>query len=603
MMKRLFNERKYDVVIKLLDGEEFRTEATKSTLGRDVLDQVCEHVGLDEADFFGLKFVSPKDRQLSWIDNVKTLGKQMGPGPYHLVFRVKFYPPNPAVVHEDITRYHIVLQVRDDLLKERLICSVPIHALLSSYLIQAEKGDYDPIEHRQGYLDGLKFMPNQAEDFLGKVAEFHKKHKGFTPAEAEFHYLDNARKIPLYAMDLHDAIDGDGTNVIIGVSEKGIHVILKGREISKFSWSNIHKVYFKSKRFYLDIRVVTETEYDDLTIGFRCRSRTELKRLYRSAIDHHTFFRRDASVIGGQKVAFFKLGSRFRYSGRKTFQQLKTSSHSRAPPTFQRVSSERLSKSTSHAKREMGVEKRAAAKAERHDLKDANDKKLTTDDCGTADDGSPCISRDIVIMPTDETPSIESEETPAEAKPVDNNLAVTITISPPTPIPGGRRSGENGDSPESYEVIESPDIEIEGTGNEREASGTPEGSETQEAPQTTPDAPQTTPDGEVPQDCVEIRLVEKSGVEHTLDGDVSIDKNSSFVTETQVITHSESSGGESITEMKSTTTIITTKTEVITVNETSEEIVVVEEQTTNTTTDTTPDTTSDITTDITTDMA
>lgn len=175
-------------------------------------------------------------------------------------------------------------------------------------------------------------------------------------------------------------------------------------------------------------------------------------------------------------------------------------------------------------------------------------------------------------MPTDETPSIESEETPAEAKPVDNNLAVTITISPPTPIPGGRRSGENGDSPESYEVIESPDIETEGTGNEREASEAPEGSETPEAPQTPPDAPQTTPDGEVPQDCVEIRLVEKSGVEHTLDGDVSIDKNSSFVTETQVITHSESSGGESITEMKSTTTIITTKTEVITVNETSEEV-------------------------------
>ena len=168
-------------------------------------------------------------------------------------------------------------------------------------------------------------------------------------------------------------------------------------------------------------------------------------------------------------------------------------------------------------------------------------------------------------MPTDETPSVESEKTPVEAKPVDNSLAVTITISPPTPIPGGRRSGEDGDSPESYDVIESPDVEAEDTGSEREGSEIPEPSET-------PEAPQTTPDGEVPEDCVEIKLVEKTGVEHSRDGDISIDKNSSVVTETQVITHSESSGGESVTEMKTRTTTITTKTEVITVNETSEEV-------------------------------
>ena len=168
-------------------------------------------------------------------------------------------------------------------------------------------------------------------------------------------------------------------------------------------------------------------------------------------------------------------------------------------------------------------------------------------------------------MPTDETPSVESEKTPVEAKPIDNNLAVTITISPPTPIPGGRRSGEDGDSPESYDVIESPDIETEVTGSEIEASEVPKANEK-------PEVPQTTPDGEVPEDCVEIKLVEKTGVEHSLNGDVSIDKNSSVVTETQVITHSESSRGESVTEMKTRTTTITTKTEVITVNETSEEV-------------------------------
>eukprot|EP00795_Rhopilema_esculentum_P008243 gene8244-14186_t len=613
MMKRIFNERKFTAVVRLLDGDEFQTEVTKSTLGRDIFELVCQHVGLEETDFFGLKFVCPKDRQLSWLDHAKTVGKQMGNGPYHLAFHVKFYPPNPAAVNEDLTRYQIVLQVRDDLLKKRLICSVPIHALLASFLIQAEKGDYDPAEHPKNYIDGLQFMPNQDDSFTEKVHEFHKNRKNLTPADAEFQYLDNARKIPLYGMDLHEALDGDGTNIVIGVSGNGIHVILKGREMSKFSWSNIHKVYFKSKRFYLDVRVVTEVEYEDLTIGFRCRSRTELKRLYRSAVDHHTFFRevshghqrngsqraapkgtalkeqppkrqppkrqpqlssvigmcltdtkwvepsychwRDALILGEQKVSFFRLGSRFRYSGKKTLQQLKTTTHTRPLQTFQRVSSQRLSSAQPRSKHEAAESRKKDSENKVKDTGSGAGTKHQINEVNSCeDDGSPSISRDVVIVPTED--SVKEKGNADKPKATNNCLAVKITISPPTPVPGERRTVDVDDSCEDFEVIESNENELE------ESDVTSDVKPSEDPPSQTEDslsqAPRGEPEGQSGQ---EVETVEK-----------------------QVIQRVETTDSESFEEitsrMETTTTVTTktiTKTEIITVD-LNEETVVVEEE-------------------------
>lgn len=528
--------------MKLLDGDEFKTEVTKSTKGKELLEKVCKHVGLEEVEFFGMKYKYSKDGQLSWLDVAKTFGKQIGTGPYQLIFHVKFYPPHPSAIHEDITRYNLVLQVRDDLLKERLVCSVPIHALLASYLIQAEKGDFDPVDHKSDYLKGLHFMPNQADDFLDRVREFHKKHTGLTPADSEFHYLDNARKIPLYGMDLHDAFDGENTSVILGVSESGFHVIQKGRQISKFSWSNVHKVYFKSKRFFLDIRVVSEVEYEDLTIGFKCRSRTELKRLYRSGVDHHTFFRRDAAVLGIQKVSFFKLGSRFRYSGRKTFQQLKTSSKSRVPPSFERVSSMRLSTVPSSKKAVDSGEKRKIAEST-----DENPEQATKTDSPTkdatdkVDDDSPCISRDALVVPAEEE---TSKDDPAGAanKHIHQLPVVSINILPPTPKPSPAHkhhtTNENGPDTSDDDSTTS-EIEAAAAVIEKEAE-------------------QVSPDNEI----------------ETHDGEAAV------TTETHVTETVVSSSGIETTETTTTTVLMTTTTtEIITIDGDGEEMVVVEETT------------------------
>lgn len=97
--------------------------------------------------------------------------------PWKFNFEVKFYPPDPAQLQEDITRYQLCLQIRNDIITGRLLCSYVTHALLGSYLVQSEVGDYDPEEHGRTYLKDFKFAPNQTPELVEKVMDLHKTHK------------------------------------------------------------------------------------------------------------------------------------------------------------------------------------------------------------------------------------------------------------------------------------------------------------------------------------------------------------------------------------------------------------------------------------------
>ena len=97
--------------------------------------------------------------------------------PWKFNFEVKFYPPDPAQLQEDITRYQLCLQIRNDILNNRLPCTLVTHALLGSYLVQSELGDYDSDTMGYNYLSEFRFAPNQTRDLEEKVMDLHKTHK------------------------------------------------------------------------------------------------------------------------------------------------------------------------------------------------------------------------------------------------------------------------------------------------------------------------------------------------------------------------------------------------------------------------------------------
>ncbi|XP_078614046.1 protein 4.1-like isoform X45 [Branchiostoma floridae x Branchiostoma japonicum] len=334
--------------VLLLDGTEYEVELDKKAKGQQLFDMICDHMNLLEKDYFGITYTDPQDQKY-WLDPLKAIGKQIAGAPWVFGFNVKFYPPDPSQLQEDITRYQLCLQIRDDILKGRLPCSFVTHALLGSYIVQSELGDYDPEEHSADYLSEFKFAPNQTKELEEKVMELHKTHKGQTPAEAELHYLENAKKLAMYGVDLHHAKvrqdekdDSEGVDIMLGVCANGLLIYRDRLRINRFAWPKILKISYKRSNFYIKIRP-GEFEQFESTIGFKLPNHRAAKRLWKVCVEHHTFFRL-VSPEPPPKSKILRLGSKFRYSGRTQHQTRQISALiDRPAPNFERTLSKRFS--------------------------------------------------------------------------------------------------------------------------------------------------------------------------------------------------------------------------------------------------------------------
>ncbi|XP_078396367.1 band 4.1-like protein 3 isoform X3 [Cetorhinus maximus] len=330
--------------VTLLDGSEHTCEVEKRAKGQVLFDKVCGQLNLLEKDYFGLTF-RDSENQKNWLDPAKEIKKQIRSGLWQFAFNVKFYPPDPAQLSEDITRYYLCLQLRDDIVSGRLPCSFATHVLLGSYTVQAELGDYDPDEYGTDYISEFRFAPNETKELEEKVIELHKSHKGMTPAEAEMHFLENAKKLSMYGVDLHHAKDSEGVDIMLGVCASGLLIYRDRLRINRFAWPKVLKISYKRNNFYIKIRP-SEHEQFESTIGFKLPNHKAAKRLWKVCIEHHTFFRLVSPEPPPKK--FLTLGSKFRYSGRTQAQTRRASSLiDRPAPYFERSSSKRYTMSRS----------------------------------------------------------------------------------------------------------------------------------------------------------------------------------------------------------------------------------------------------------------
>ncbi|XP_019477659.1 band 4.1-like protein 1 isoform X4 [Meleagris gallopavo] len=346
--------------VTLLDASEYECEVEKHARGQVLFDMVCEHLNLLEKDYFGLTFCD-SDSQKNWLDPSKEIKKQIRSGPWNFAFTVKFYPPDPAQLMEDITRYYLCLQLRADIITGRLPCSFVTHALLGSYAVQAELGDYDAEEHVGNYVSELRFAPNQTRELEERIMELHKTYRGMTPGEAEIHFLENAKKLSMYGVDLHHAKDSEGIDIMLGVCANGLLIYRDRLRINRFAWPKILKISYKRSNFYIKIRP-GEYEQFESTIGFKLPNHRSAKRLWKVCIEHHTFFR----LVSPEPPpkGFLVMGSKFRYSGRTQAQTRQASALiDRPAPFFERSSSKRYTMSRSLD----GEFSRPASVSENHD--------------------------------------------------------------------------------------------------------------------------------------------------------------------------------------------------------------------------------------------
>uniref|UniRef100_A0A8P4K7Y9 Protein 4.1 n=1 Tax=Dicentrarchus labrax TaxID=13489 RepID=A0A8P4K7Y9_DICLA len=332
------------IKVTLLDDTLYECELDKHAKGQELFMKVCDHLNLLEKDYYGLAIWETSTMK-TWMDLTKEIHRQVQGANYNFTFNVKFYPPDPAQLSEDITRYYLCLQLRKDILQGCLPCSFVTLALLGSYALQSELGEYDPEVHSNEYAKDMKMAHGQTKELEDKMMELHHTYRSMSPAQADLMFLENAKKLSMYGVDLHQAKDLDGVDIMLGVCSSGLMVYKDKLRINRFPWPKVLKVSYKRSSFFIKIRP-SEVEQYESAIGFKLPNYKAAKKLWKVCVEHHTFFRLTSTEMATTPRKFLALGSKFRYSGRTQAQTRQASSLiDRPAPLFQRSSSKRNSRS------------------------------------------------------------------------------------------------------------------------------------------------------------------------------------------------------------------------------------------------------------------
>uniref|UniRef100_A0A3B5R048 Erythrocyte membrane protein band 4.1 like 2 n=1 Tax=Xiphophorus maculatus TaxID=8083 RepID=A0A3B5R048_XIPMA len=473
---RLVRKNKMKVVVchvTLLDGTDFTCEVEKRAKGQYLFFKVCEHLNLLEKDYFGLMYKDNHDEKC-WLDPTKEIKRQIRSNNWQFAFGVKFYPPDPSQLTEDITRYLLCLQLREDVASGRLPCSFVTHALLGSYTLQAELGDHEPDQPRPlDFISQLTFAPNQNKEMEEKILELHKSHRGMTPAQADLQFLENAKKLSMYGVDLHHAKDSEAVDIMLGVCANGLLVYKDRLRINRFAWPKILKISYKRNNFYIKIRP-GETEQFESTVGFKLQNHRSAKRLWKVCVENHSFFRLNAPEPP-TKARFLTLGSKFRYSGRTQAQtRLASSLIDRPAPSFERTSSKRISRSLDGAPvisiTEAGSETAENGRDHRLELhSDSKDLDKTQDEVLKHQASISQLKRSFMEAPPPSPPQPNQWEKRLTSSPATIRVQQQQVVS----VPQTEAASADNTSSETKEPAKTTEVEIEETVVIQEVSRAP----------------------------------------------------------------------------------------------------------------------------------
>ncbi|XP_035508201.1 FERM domain-containing protein 5-like isoform X2 [Morone saxatilis] len=331
-------DRECNCTVRLLDDSEYTCTIQRDAKGQYLFDLICHHLNLLEKDYFGIRYVDP-DKQRHWLEFTKSIAKQMkSQPPFTMCLRVKFYPPDPAALKEEITRYLVFLQVKRDLYHGRLLCKTSDAALLAAYILQAEIGDYDPGKHPEGYSSKFQFFPKHSEKLERRIADIHKTELiGQSPETSELNFLQKAQMLETYGVDPHPCKDVSGNPAFLAFTPFGFTVLQGNRRIHLLKWEEVTKLKFEAKTFHI---YANQKEDKKIILTYFAPTPEACKHLWKCGVENQAFYKLEKSsqvrTVSSSNL-FFK-GSRFRYSGKVAKEVMEQSAKiKRDPPEIHRA--------------------------------------------------------------------------------------------------------------------------------------------------------------------------------------------------------------------------------------------------------------------------
>ncbi|XP_032880228.1 tyrosine-protein phosphatase non-receptor type 13 isoform X3 [Amblyraja radiata] len=261
------------VNIILLNGQCLELTCDAKTTCKDVFDMVVAHVGLVEHHFFSLAYL--KENEFFFVDLDSKLSKMAPEGwkdvkkrnriaiNFNLFLRIKFFVDDMDLIQHTLTRHQYYLQLRRDILEERLHCNNETAMLLASLALQSEFGDYQPEIHGRTYFRLEHYVPIGVVESLNQsylkeeLPKLHITYCGATESESELEFLKVCQKLPEYGVLFHWVLPEkkSHTGINLGICSKGVIVYMLQNgvrtEVLRFPWRDTKKISFSRKKITL----------------------------------------------------------------------------------------------------------------------------------------------------------------------------------------------------------------------------------------------------------------------------------------------------------------------------------------------------------------
>uniref|UniRef100_A0A8C6KLD9 Protein tyrosine phosphatase non-receptor type 13 n=1 Tax=Nothobranchius furzeri TaxID=105023 RepID=A0A8C6KLD9_NOTFU len=296
-------QRKVGVV--LLNSQKLELICDIKALCKDVFDMVVAHIGLVEHHLFGLAYL--KDNEYFFMDSDAKLAKVAPDGwkedpkkkrtdvPFTLFLRIKFFLDDINLIQHAMTKHQYYLQLRRDILEERIRCNTDHALLLASLALQAEFGDYQPECHGKTYFRLEHYLPASVLDKVDQMTlreelpKLHSNFYGASDAEAEFEFLKASQKLTEYGVHFHRVLPEkrSQTGIMLGIYSKGVLIfeVLNGNRnpALSFPWRETKKISFAKKKICL------QNTSDEIKHLFQTDSNRTCQYLLQMCSDQHKF--------------------------------------------------------------------------------------------------------------------------------------------------------------------------------------------------------------------------------------------------------------------------------------------------------------------------